>query len=72
MERVARRTAMIGDEGGSLFKYLLSYLQSLLVLSPSTDEMPAKSVPCDVDALGTFDLVSIFPFKNPFIPKFFL
>ena len=57
VEKMARRTAMIGDDGGSLFRYFLSYLQSLLVLSPSTDEIPSKSVPVDVDALSTFDLV---------------
>ncbi len=57
VEKVARRTALIGDEGGSLMRYLLSYLQSLFILSPSTDELPSKSVPVDVDALDTFDLV---------------
>lgn len=31
VERLCKRVSMIGDEGGSLFKYALSYLQALLV-----------------------------------------
>jgi mitofilin len=58
VEKLARRTAMIGQEGGSLMRYALSYLQSLLILSPPMDEPPPpKESPVDVDALDTFDLV---------------
>ena len=31
VERLCKRVSMIDEEGGSLFKYALSYLQSLLV-----------------------------------------
>ena len=34
VEEMARRTALVGEEGGSLLLYGLSYLQSLLVMSP--------------------------------------
>lgn len=57
VEKMAKRTALIGDEGGSLFKYLLSYLQSALMLAPSTVDVPSKDEVTDVDALNTFDLV---------------
>ena len=57
VEKMAKRTAMIGEDGGSLAKYFLSYLQSLLILTPSTDDMPGKHAPVDVDALNTFELV---------------
>jgi len=58
VEKLAKRTALVGDEGGSLARYALSYLQSVLVMSPGTDEPPpSKQSPVDVDALGTFDLV---------------
>jgi len=58
VEKLARRTAMIGEEGGSLLRYALSYMQSLFILSPPMDEPPPpKESPVDVDALDTFDLV---------------
>lgn len=57
VEKLAKRTAMIGDEGGSIFKYALSYLQSLFILEPSRDEIPSKFTATNVDALDTFDIV---------------
>ena len=59
VEEMAKRTALVGDEGGSLFLYGLSYLQSLLVMSPSKNSsIPDKnSEAVDVDALNTFDIV---------------
>ena len=57
VERMARQTAMIGPEGGSLSRYFLSYLQSKLIIAPSTEELPSKSEPLDVDSLSTFDIV---------------
>jgi len=60
VEEMARRTALVGDEEvSSLLLYVLSYLQSLLVISPaSTIAVPDKSDDViDVAALNTFDIV---------------
>jgi hypothetical protein len=58
VEKMAKRTAMIGEgDKGSLFKYAISYLQSVFIMDPSTHELPSKHVSVDVEALTTFDLV---------------
>lgn len=57
VENLARKTALIGEEGGSLLTYALSYLQSLFVLSPSTEDMPAKTTAVDLNNLNTFEVV---------------
>ena len=57
VEQMAKQTAMIGPEGGSLMKYFLSYLQSKMMIDAPTAEAPSKHVPVDIDALSTFDLV---------------
>ena len=59
VEEMAQRTALIGEDGGSLFLYGLSYLQSLFMISPSkTTKVPDKSSETiDVNELNTFDIV---------------
>lgn len=59
VEEMAKRTALVGEEGGSLLLYALSYLQSLLVMSPArTCSVPNKSSEAiDIEALNTFDIV---------------
>ena len=59
VEEMAKRTALIGEDGGSLFLYGLSYLQSLFMISPSkTTKVPDKSSETiDVNELNTFDIV---------------
>ena len=60
VEEMAKRTALVGEEGGSLLLYGLSYLQSLLVVSPSktSTTIPEKhSEVIDIEALNTFDIV---------------
>lgn len=58
VEEMAKRTALVGEEGGSLLLYGLSYLQSLFVIAPSkTTATPKKCQPIDVEALNTFDIV---------------
>jgi len=59
VEEMARRTALVGEEGGSLLLYALSYLQSLLVMTPArTCTVPNKnSEAIDIEALNTFDIV---------------
>ena len=44
VEKMAKRTAMVDSESKSLMMYLLSYLQSLFILDPSTHELPSKVV----------------------------
>ena len=39
VESVAKRTALIKNENPSLFMYLLSYLQSLVMLAPNTEKV---------------------------------
>jgi len=58
VEAMARRTALVGEEGGSLLLYLLSYLQSALVVTPSTETMPDPAgAAVDLSTLDTFDIV---------------
>ena len=57
VEAMAKRTALVGEEGGSLLLYLLSYLQSALVVSPSTEAMPDPGAAVDLASLNTFDIV---------------
>ena len=57
VESLAKKTALVGEEGGSLLTYALSHLQSLFVLSPSTEDMPAKTAAVDLDSLNTFEVV---------------
>ena len=55
---MARRTALVGEEGGSLLLYLLSYLQSALVVTPLTETMPDPAgAAVDLSTLDTFDIV---------------
>ncbi len=58
VEEMARRTALIGEDGGSLGLYALSYIQNKLMISPSKlEKMPAKTEVIDTESLNTFDIV---------------
>ncbi|KAG0712639.1 MICOS complex subunit MIC60 [Chionoecetes opilio] len=60
VERVCKRVAMVGDNGGSLLRYLLSYLQSFLVLE-AFEYLPGSEVRNEevaVDALSTYDILA--------------
>jgi len=57
VELMAKRTALIDENGGSLLMYCLSYLQSMLVISPSTASMPDPEVDIEPESLNTFDIV---------------
>uniref|UniRef100_A0A0P4VSX0 MICOS complex subunit MIC60 n=1 Tax=Scylla olivacea TaxID=85551 RepID=A0A0P4VSX0_SCYOL len=60
VERVCKRVAMIGDNGGSLLRYLLSYIQSFLVLD-AFEYLPGSEVRNEevaVDALSTYDILA--------------
>merc|ERR1712012_1467549 len=51
VERVARKVAAVGDQGGSLLSYGLSYLQSVLLVDLTT------RAPCEGEA--AIDLVNL-------------
>ena len=42
VEKMAKRTALLKNENSSLLMYLLSYLQSLVTISPSTEKVIIK------------------------------
>lgn len=59
VEKICRKVALVGDEGGSLFKYLLSYVQSFLILSESkitNEELTDQEI--DPSKWDTFDILS--------------
>ncbi|XP_073814996.1 inner membrane mitochondrial protein mitofilin isoform X2 [Musca autumnalis] len=60
VERVARKLALVPAEGASLPKYMLSYLQSLFILTPddpiSQDELQNKKF--DYSKLDTYDILN--------------
>ena len=59
VDKYCKRVALIGDEGGSLYRYFLSYLQSLLVFRDSRipiEELEDKEV--DPLKWDTFDLLT--------------
>ncbi|XP_076067941.1 inner membrane mitochondrial protein mitofilin isoform X13 [Oratosquilla oratoria] len=59
VERICKRVSMIGDNGGSLVRYLMSYIQSFLVLN-AFEYVPgpeAKDEQIAVDSLSTYDIL---------------
>ena len=56
VKKMGRRVAMIDETGGSLMKYLLSYVQSLLVVDPVRALGPDDHLPAD--QLDTFALLA--------------
>merc|ERR1712226_21315 len=59
VENMAKRTALIKEEKPSLFMYLLSYLQSLVLLSPSTEKLPPSDENMDIDGLSNYDVIGL-------------
>ncbi|XP_018052633.1 PREDICTED: MICOS complex subunit Mic60 isoform X2 [Atta colombica] len=59
VESVARRLAMVPEGGATLPIYLLSYLQSFLIIK-TANPIPKKELedePIDVDSLNTYDIL---------------
>ncbi|XP_060650069.1 MICOS complex subunit Mic60 [Drosophila nasuta] len=60
VERIARRLALVPENGGSLPMYFLSFLQSLFIVRPdnpiSKDELDNK--PFDYNKLDTYDILN--------------
>jgi len=63
VETVARRVGSIGDEGGSLLKYGLSYLQSLLLVDTLKRSPTPSDEPIDVSELSTADILNLARFS---------
>lgn len=63
VEKVARRVANIGDDGGSLLSYGLSYLQSLLLVDLSQRTPSACEEPLATTDLSPTDLVDLAKFS---------
>lgn len=56
---IAKRVALVPENGGSLLRYLLSYLQSVMIVeaSPKSSEAMLFDEPVDIDSLNTFDII---------------
>lgn len=59
VEKIARRVAGIGEEGGSLLAFGLSYLQSLLVVDLAHRAPVDTMEMVDLSTISTIDLVSL-------------
>lgn len=59
VEKVARRVAWVGEEGGSLFKYGLSYLQSVLMVDLSTRTPVEQEMGTDFSTLSQSDILTM-------------
>ncbi|RXG57581.1 MICOS complex subunit Mic60 [Armadillidium vulgare] len=60
VDRICRRVALIGDNGGSLLRYLVSYVQSFFLLG-AYDRIPASEIrdeEIDIDKLDTHDILA--------------
>ncbi|XP_066960296.1 MICOS complex subunit MIC60 isoform X2 [Macrobrachium rosenbergii] len=60
VERICKRVSMIGDNGGSLLRYLLSYMQSFLILN-AFEYLPGAEVRDEeiaVDSLSTYEILA--------------
>lgn len=59
VEEVARRLAMVPEEGAALPIYFLSYLQSFLMIK-NASPIPQSEIednPIDVESLNTYDIL---------------
>ena len=55
VRKICRRVALVGEEGGGLGMYLLSFIQSLLTFDMIYDKMVTEQ---DTKAMNTFKLLS--------------
>lgn len=60
VEQLARRLALVPEEGAGIPTYIISYLQSALVIQPIELISPAElnNEPIDVSKLSTFDILN--------------
>jgi len=62
VEAVARRVGNIGEEGGSLLRYGLSYLQSMLLVDTSVRTAKSSEELINTDELCTTDILNLSRF----------
>lgn len=60
VDKLARRLAMVPENGARLPIYLLSYLQSMFIITPSEpiSQAELKNEPFDFSQLDTFDILN--------------
>lgn len=58
VERVCRRVALIDQNGGSLIRYALSYLQSLMIIKVDARPPSKEDEEIDPSKLNTFDILA--------------
>jgi len=58
VESISRKVARIGDEGGSLFVYGMSYLESLLLIDTSERSAVVSNEPLDASSLDCHAILS--------------
>lgn len=58
VEKYCRRVALIGDEGGSLYMYLLSYLQSIFIWNSKIPRVELEGGEVDPSEWDTFDILT--------------
>jgi len=58
VESIARRVARIGDEGGSLLMYGLSYLESMLLIDMASRKPTGTNDPVDLESLNCHAILS--------------
>lgn len=56
IQRTCKRVALIDENGGSLFRYFVSYFQSILVFTDSVPPLEGEEI--DVGSLDVFKLVA--------------
>merc|ERR1719450_1412200 len=59
VEKTARKVAAVGEEGGSLLSYGLSYLQSLLLVDLSERKPVQNMEVVDLASISSYDLLSL-------------
>ncbi|XP_022091636.1 MICOS complex subunit Mic60-like [Acanthaster planci] len=59
VNRVCRRVVMVEESGSSLFKYVLSFVQSLLIFPQRIPATPPPNQEIDPDSLDTFRLLDL-------------
>jgi len=59
VEKIARRVAGVGEEGGTLLSYGFSYLQSLLMVNLEVRNPPGSMMEVDMSKMSTMDLVTM-------------
>jgi mitofilin len=59
VEKIARRVAGVGEEGGTLLSYGFSYLQSLLMVNLEVMNPPGSMKEVDMSKMSTMDLVTM-------------